>query len=398
VGDLGKNKLKYIAGGLIAAFLFSCAGAMTPTFGSELSEMRESQRKVQEEIRDQKRKLKDKKAEEKSLWAQLQNLNSDIEKTENELENIRSKVRGIEENISETEQELEKAEARLQERIDIFSVRLKEIYQMGNVNFLEVLFEATSFRDFLVRFHLLEKIAEQDMQLLDEIEEERDQIARKKEELEAKRQELAQLERATRLKHEELAQQKNEKENLLAALETEKATIEKALDELEQASNAIAAKIRAIQARRNSSPGGSPGAGSEVGGRFGGVLSWPTPGYTSITSDYGWRVHPILGTRKLHTGIDIGAPMGAGVYSAGSGVVIYAGWFGAYGNTVVVDHGGGISTLYGHLSSISVREGQTVGNQDRIGSVGSTGLSTGPHLHFEVRLNGDPVSPWGYVR
>ncbi|NLO89861.1 MAG: peptidoglycan DD-metalloendopeptidase family protein [Clostridia bacterium] len=395
---MGKNNLRYIAVGILAAFLISCTGIITPTFGSELSKMKESQKKVQEEIKGKKKKLQEKKAEEKSLWAQLQSLNNNIEKTERELEDIRSKARVVEKDISETEQELKEAEARLKERLDIFSVRLKEIYQMGSGNFLEVLFEATSFRDFLVRFHLLEKIAEQDMQLLDEIEEERDQIARKKEKLEAKRQELAQLERATRLRHDELAQQKNEKENLLAAIKTEKATIEKALDELEQASNAIAAKIRAIQARQNARPGDSSGSGSKTGGRFGGVLSWPTPGYTTITSDYGSRVHPILGVRKLHTGIDIGAPSGAGVYSAGSGVVIHAGWLGAYGNTVVVDHGGGIATLYGHLSSISVREGQAVGNQDRIGSVGSTGLSTGPHLHFEVRVNGNPVSPWGYLR
>ncbi|HBT20864.1 MAG TPA: peptidase M23 [Peptococcaceae bacterium] len=394
---MGK-KSRYIAGVTLAVFLLSCAGIITPTSGSELSEMRESQRKVQEEIRDQKEKLKDKEVEEKTLWAQLQNLNSDIEKTENELKDIRGKVEDVEENIAETEKELEKAEERLQERIDIFSVRLKEIYQSGSVNFLEVLFEATSFRDFLVRFHLLEKIAEQDMKLLDEIEKERDKISRKKVELEEQKRELAQLERATRIKREELAQQKNEKENLLADLRTEKATIEKALEELEQASNAIAAKIRAIQARRSSSPGGSSGSAPGAGGGFGGVLSWPVPGYSGVTSDFGLRVHPILGTRKMHTGIDISAPMGAGVYSAGSGVVIYAGWFGAYGNTVVIDHGGGISTLYGHLSSISVREGQSVGNQDRIGSVGSTGLSTGPHLHFEVRVNGDPVSPWGYLR
>ena len=100
----------------------------------------------------------------------------------------------------------------------------------------------------------------------------------------------------------------------------------------------------------------------------------------------------------MHTGIDIGAPMGADIFSSESGTVIYAGWLGAYGNAVVVDHGGGISTLYGHMSRISVREGQSVGFQDKVGDVGSTGWSTGPHLHFEVRKNGEPVDPWNYLR
>ena len=172
----------------------------------------------------------------------------------------------------------------------------------------------------------------------------------------------------------------------MASLESEKAVIEKGLAELEQASNEIAAKIRASTART----GGYSGNPS---GRF----LWPTPGYSKITSDYGMRVHPILGTKKLHTGIDIGAPSGTRILSGDAGVVIHAGWLGAYGNAVVVDHGGGLSTLYGHMSSIAVREGQQVTAGQKLGGVGSTGLSTGPHLHFEVRVNGNPVSPWGYL-
>jgi len=373
--------------GILAAVFFAIALLMMPTYGSELDEMREKQKEVKQEIERTKQKLQEAKEEQRTIFGQLKNLNDTIEETTAQLETIRERLRLTEAAIEKTERELKEAEARLQERVEILSVRLKEIYQQGNVDYLEVLLEATSFRDFLVRFHLLEKIAEQDMQLVDEIEAERQKIANKKADLEVKRQELAGLERETRLKREELEQKKVEKEQLLAALETEKATIERALKELEQASNIIAAKIRAIQARN-----------ANKGNRFGGKLSWPTPGYTFITSDYGWRVHPILGIRRLHTGIDIGAPMGANVYSAGSGVVIFTGWLGAYGNAIVIDHGDGISTLYAHLSRISVREGQEVGNQEKIGDVGSTGWSTGPHLHFEVRVNGEPVNPWGYVR
>lgn len=110
------------------------------------------------------------------------------------------------------------------------------------------------------------------------------------------------------------------------------------------------------------------------------------------------RMHPILKTSRMHTGVDIAAPSGSQVVSTGAGAVIFAGWLGAYGQTVVIDHGGGISTLYAHLSSIQVREGQSVSLGQKIGGVGSTGFSTGPHLHFEVRQNGEPVNPWPYLK
>jgi murein DD-endopeptidase MepM/ murein hydrolase activator NlpD len=125
-------------------------------------------------------------------------------------------------------------------------------------------------------------------------------------------------------------------------------------------------------------------------------LLWPAAG--PITSGFGYRIHPIFGTRTLHTGIDIGAPYGAPVVAADSGTVIYAGTMSGYGNVVMVDHGGGISTLYGHLSAFSVGNGQSVGRGTRIASVGCTGYCTGPHLHFEVRINGTPVDPMPYLQ
>jgi murein DD-endopeptidase MepM/ murein hydrolase activator NlpD len=116
-----------------------------------------------------------------------------------------------------------------------------------------------------------------------------------------------------------------------------------------------------------------------------------------ITSGFGWRTHPILGYQRFHAGVDFGADYGTVIYAADSGTVIFAGWYGGYGNAVIIDHGGGITTLYGHSSELYVAEGQTVQRGQAIAAVGSTGLSTGPHLHFEVRENGEPVDPMAYL-
>lgn len=366
--------------------IFIVTSLLIPVYGSNVDELRSQQQNLNRQIREKEKELRATKKEQQTIFGQLKDISDTIEKTEKELESIRNKKAETEKAIEKTEEELADAEARLKERTEILSARLREIYQQGEVSYLEVLLQATSFRDFLVRYHLLEKIAQQDIQLVEEIEAERKTIEEKKADLEAKYQRLASLEEEAKSKMELLEEKKGEKQVLMAALETEKEAIERGLAELEQASNQIAAKIRAMTAR-NQGYSGTPS------GRF----VWPTPGYSRITSAYGWRTHPILGTKKLHTGIDIGAPSGTSIKCADAGVVIHAGWLGAYGNAVVVDHGGGISTLYGHMSSISVREGQQVSAGDKLGAVGSTGWSTGPHLHFEVRQNGDPVNPWTYL-
>jgi len=159
---------------------------------------------------------------------------------------------------------------------------------------------------------------------------------------------------------------------------------EKALDEMEEAQRKLNKMIAELQAKQKKGYMGTA------------TFAWPTPGYTRITSPYGWRIHPIYKTRRMHTGIDIGAPAGSNIVAATHGEVIYADWLGGYGKTVVLDHGGGISTMYAHTSVILVEVGQKVRKGQVIAKVGSTGVSTGPHLHFEVKINGNHTDPWKY--
>ena len=247
--------------------------------------------------------------------------------------------------------------------------------------------ESTSMTDFLVRMELLQKIAEHDMKLLDEIEAERAAVEEKKVELEQERDKIAQVKKETEDKKARLAAQQQEKAELVNALKYEKAAIERALAEEEEASRRLAAQIREIMSRMNSDRQFS-----------GSKLAWPVPGHTRITSDYGMRTHPVLKTKRMHTGVDIAAPSGAKVVAGESGDVILARYYGAFGNTVIIDHGSGIASMYAHLSSFTVKEGDVVVRGDQVGKVGSTGLSTGPHLHFEVRKNGEPINPWPYLK
>ena len=194
----------------------------------------------------------------------------------------------------------------------------------------------------------------------------------------------------TEKKQANLEGKREQQEKLKYQIDNEKEAAEKALAEEERTSQELAKKIREIQAKLNKNKPKSKYTG--------GTFTWPTPGYEYVTSDYKMRLHPLLKVKKMHTGIDIRAPKGAKVVAGGEGTVSYAGWFGAYGNAVMIEHGGNITTLYAHLSAFTVKEGDTVEKGDQIGKVGTSGLSTGYHLHFEVRVSGDHVNPWNYLK
>ncbi|HBS58710.1 MAG TPA: peptidase M23, partial [Firmicutes bacterium] len=178
---------------------------------------------------------------------------------------------------------------------------------------------------------------------------------------------------------------RREQQNMLDNVLTEKNTAEQAYAELEETSRNIERMIQQMQ---------NPAA-NRAQARASGVLIWPAAG--QITSPFGWRMHPVFGTQKFHTGIDIGADYGDAVAAADSGVVIHADWLGGYGKAVIIDHGNGLQTLYAHNSELLVYEGQAVRKGQTISRVGSTGYSTGPHLHFEVRQNGTPTNPMAYL-
>ena len=315
--------------------------------------------------------------------------------------------------IDENENKLVEVTAELNEKHGVLEKRVRDIYINGQISYLDVLFGAQDFSDFLTRMDLLKRVMIRDSELVSEVLAYQTEIKEVGKQLEADKQiqtELAtKAQEAMEVKLEKVAKQ----QAIIDLMENDKEIYNRQYDEMMASSEEVQRLIhakeeeirRAAEAARRQAEqearrkGGNVESGSDGGGyvmqNFGGGMIWPISG--PITSEFGWRTHPIFGSQRFHSGLDIGGDYGMPIHAAASGVVIEAGWIGGYGNTVMIEHGGGIVTLYGHNESLNVSVGQQVNQGDVIAYCGSTGNSTGPHCHFEVRLGGEPVSPWDYL-
>ena len=316
---------------------------------------------------------------------QIQKLDEKISTAEEELAGQESKIEELRKSISKVEEELDTGTEKYNKQKDLFEQRIVAVYEAGEIQYLDVLLKSTSLTDFISTYYQISEVAQSDEELLDDIEQKKKTIDLSKRKLENEKNSLADiLETQTRLTRT-LQNTKIIRESFITRLSEEEQEKQKEIDDYNAQYEEINRQIIASVME---------GIDSEY---IGGELAWPVPGYTRITSEYKMRVHPITGVYKLHTGVDISAPMGANFIAANDGVVIRAEMNGAYGNMVVVDHGGGISTLYAHGSEILVQVGQTVKRGDAVLKVGSTGYSTGAHAHFEVRINGVTTNPLPYI-
>jgi murein DD-endopeptidase MepM/ murein hydrolase activator NlpD len=330
-------------------------------------------------------------AEVDALDSQLAKLTDRIDVVKVELSNAQIRLTFLSE-------ELQGILGRLDRRLDAFTARAVAAYMAGPTAYMEGLISSTTFVELSDRMSYYQAALDTDSQLVDEIGVLRDETEIKRNVVEEKRQEIADqklrletdriaIGRARQERASILAARKavlHEKEDVLAGLLAKKSAAERIIAQLE----ADAAQVTALINSQTSGSGVLPSGG--------GQLLWPAAG--PVTSGYGYRTHPIFGDTRLHTGIDIGAAYGAPVVAADSGSVLFAGVMSGYGNAVVIDHGGGIATLYAHLSAFGVVDGQSVGRGVPIASVGCSGYCTGPHLHFEVRINGNPVDPMPYLQ
>ncbi|QEK11487.1 peptidoglycan DD-metalloendopeptidase family protein [Crassaminicella thermophila] len=351
------------------------------TFAQDVSSEKKKLNQVNNQIKNVKNKLNKNKKEQKNVSAKIKELDRKIDKAEREITQINNEIAITKKKIDTTKKELEKAERNIDEKNGILNARLRVMYKNGNVGYAEVLLDSESILDFLSNLDMIKKIFQQDMELLAYMKDKREEIDTKKKTLESHKSRMLAMIKNMEVKQKELEISRGEMNRIKQQLQKDSKQLEAQIDEL----NAYAEKI-AEQIRRKQS------SGKYTGGK----LAWPAPGYKRITSPYGYRIHPILKRKKLHTGIDIAVPKGGKIVAAGDGKVIHANWLGGYGKVVMIDHGGGIVTLYAHNSKLLVKEGQRVKKGQAISRAGSTGMSTGPHLHFEVRKNGkytDPI-PW----
>ncbi|WAM34601.1 murein hydrolase activator EnvC family protein [Caldicellulosiruptor morganii] len=354
--------------------------------------LRDYQNKLKSVEKDKKvtqKKIVEIKNRQQQLLDQIDEIDKKIDRTKNQIEFLKNNILIVENKIKNTVKQLQIQQAKKEAYYQKFKDRIRAIYEMNNVSvsYVEILLDSKNLSDFFTRMYLFNDIIEYDKQILNEYTKTIEEIKKKKTELVLLKQDLNEKKKELEVNQYSLIAEQQEKKKLLTYLEKEQNRLEKILDELEEISNELSKKIKEILAKQKTKRIYS-----------GGKLLWPVDGYYDITSYFGMRFHPILKKNKMHTGIDIGAPYNARVLAAADGDVILAGWISGYGKTIILDNGSGISTLYAHLSSINVSVGQKVKRGECIGNVGSTGYSTGPHLHFEVRINGDVVDPLNYLK
>lgn len=330
-------------------------------------------------------------AKKEATKEELNQLIQQIEEASKQLNATQKKVDDAQAKLLQTTQELEKAEEQRQNKDELLKQRLRLMYTNGSVSYLDVLLGSASFSDFVSRFDALQSITDQDKQLLTAAEEYKTLVAEKQAEMQSQLNDVKSLYSELADRKATLEVNEQSKEAMVAKLNDQIADTDEISDEAEQQLIDLAKKYSEALEKKNKLKTYYTG----------GKLGLPLKASYRISSPFGYRTHPVTGEKnKLHTGIDMAVPEGTPVYAAESGVVITAQSVSGYGNCIIINHGGGLWTLYGHLKpgGILVNNGETVKRGDKIGLVGMTGTATGYHLHFEVRKDGKAVDPAPYLK
>lgn len=360
----------------LSSFNFSYAAS------SEVKKNQDQLKKVQQELKQLTQQKRQKSSQQKAIVGKMNDIEDNIQGLENEISGLQSKIKGAENSVATAKTELALAEKKITLKNSVLEARIRAMYKMGHVGYLDVLLGSSDFGDMMTRLDMLQRIYTQDTSLLKQMHNQRNQIAEKKQSLEKYAGQLRDLKT-------NLSGKQSELDKNLGALALEKTAISKDLKAIEQREDQLiedSNRLTKILEKMNTST-------KYVGGK----MAWPAPGNYTITSPYGYRIHPVLHTKKLHTGVDIGTPYNAKIIAAQDGTVIMSEYYSGYGKTIMIDHGGGYVTLYGHNNSLLVSVGQKVKKGQQIAKSGATGVATGPHCHFEVRYKGKIIDPMPWI-
>ena len=372
---------------IVLAFIICSFSIFTYIYAedSEETKLQDEQKKLQEQINEKSDELENVQSELSQNLQQIDKLDEKIEKAQQELDELNIEIAKLQTSMDEIKAKLDVAEANFKKQKTLLDNRLIAVYESSDTQYLDVILSSKSVSEFLSNYFLITELATRDSELLEEMQTKKEIIEKSKEEIDYKQNNLSIIKANQTKTAKILENTKIVRQNFIEKLSEEEKSLQTQIDEYNSRFNEINREILA-QALE--------GIDTKY---IGGELAWPVPGYTRISSKYGMRFHPILHYTKLHTGVDISAPMGADFIAANDGIVTKAQFNTAYGNMVIIDHGGGVSTLYAHGSEILVEVGQTVKRGEPVLKVGSTGYSTGAHAHFEVRLNGVVTDPMPYI-
>lgn len=357
--------------------------AAKPGASSKLKTLAAKKKAAHLQRKQAERKLRQVKQEQEEVTGDLRESGRRLASTEAGVRRTQARLRWTQNSLDQARAKLAAINTQLDQQTDLLWKRIELFYKQGSVGYVEVVLGASDFDQFVDRTVLVRSIAEEDLRLKQGIENNKHQQEALNREIARKVKSLQSLKADYQEQAQDLRVQQSRQEKLLASVKTERAKQEAAYQAIVDTER----QIEKMLWRLNGGPGRAGGPVRHLAGGF--IL----PCNGRLTSPFGWRIHPVLGTRRFHDGQDIAAPSGTTIRAAAAGTVVHAGWLGAYGNAVMVDHGGGYTTMYGHCSSLLVGVGQKVTQGQPIARVGSTGLSTGAHCHFSVYVNGVAVNP-----
>ena len=360
---------------VFCAFFFANPGYASSSEKDELDQLNDR-------IDDKQNELDQGRKKASALQSEIKALEKNIYKAEVELNSLQKNINSSKVLISQALEELAVLEQDIADQNEGLNARLRTMYKNGEVGILTVLLGSSDMSDFMTNLDMVQRIYDNDAKILESLESQYEEVINQKIELQTLKESLLLQQAEESERQEALRISKGIVQSKKSEVDADNAVLARQIDALNAEANALTAKILGLQ-----------GDGSYIGG----TMCWPSQASTRISSPFGNRLHPILRIYKLHTGIDIAAASGTNILAANAGTVISAGWNNGYGYMVMVDHGGGIVTLYAHSSKLLVSKGNVVVKGQAIAKVGSTGMSTGPHLHFEVRVNGIYKNPMDYV-
>ena len=368
---------------VLILLIVTVIGIFPVSVGGSIADLRYKQQQIENEIKEIRKKADALRGEKKTIEAEIQILDSDLRALTLEIQKQEVQKEEMNMRIAESEQKIVDLIDEIDENNELLEERLRAMYINGTGGYLEVILKAENLIDALTRMDMIQLIVKSDVDLLKTINEQKTQVEELKIEQETRRHELTAIINDLSSKQYEVLTVSRSKESYMVSLQDNIDEIIRQEAAMEKQSKKIESDILAAQRAVEYA---------------GGELLYPLPGHYRITSPYGGRIHPITGVWSNHGGTDIAAPNGTNILSSNDGVVIFAGYHYSYGNYIIVDHGGGIATLYAHCSRLLAYEGQAVSKGDPIALVGSTGESTGNHLHYEVRVNGVRKNPMDYLK
>ena len=385
--------------------MFTYAEPARAVTNESIREKEDQIKKAKEEVSNLKSSLTDVEALKKELERSKNDLTAYVTQLDSELSSIQEKIEKYntlitekEAQIVETTEELNEAIKQQEDQYEAMKKRIRFMYEKGDTFYLEMLFSSAGFADMMNKADYIESLSRYDRNKLEEYVQTREMVELCKEELETQKELLDEAKTAVEEEEANISSLIEEKEAKIISISGDISNKEAAIKEYEEMIAQENAEIAALEKAVAEEKARLEAENAQARIYNGGMFTWPCPGYKRISDEYGNRIHPILGTQQFHNGVDMSAPSGTAILAAYDGDVIAAAYSGSMGNYIMIDHGSGLYTIYMHCSALYVSKGQAVTKGQNIAAVGSTGRSTGPHLHFSVRLNGSYVSPWNYLK